>query len=178
MAAAQQPRAEGELEFIEPIRLKKRPGQFGSTEHDDPLQSEPTQLGEGGRPVRKGKSPLKVRWGLGGLFGHQKPALEGLAEERQIRRQTASATHDDGHRLGGAPLPSPQVEKMRTTDQAGGAVAAKGLGADQAAVGPGEGLLEHPAVTDPPQLGGSPLGGSQPAIEADRQDEPQPGTAQ
>ena len=61
------------------------------------------------------------------------------------------------------------LEPLGAADLTGAAVRPQGACTEQTGIGPGQGLLEHPAITSAPQLGSTATGRGKAAIEADRQ---------
>ncbi len=171
MGAAEQEGTNGELKFIQQVlRCQGGHQPCPPQDHQPPL-AQPPQSGEDLSPAAKGQAMLKSsRRGTGGdRWRLQQPALQGLGKERQIERQPAAAADRHGDGLGRPTLASSLLQQVFPMDQAGAAVAPQGLGSHQGGISPGQGLLQHPAVAGPAQLGRTTLRGSEPPIEADRQ---------
>ena len=67
------------------------------------------------------------------------------------------------------------LQQIRRADQTGAAMEAQGFGTHQAAIRPGQGFLQNPAITRAAQLGRPALRRSKATIQAHRQDQAQLG---
>lgn len=171
---SQEPGAEGELKLINLTLSQQTSCQGRTTKHHQASEALPRKGLKGGGPVAQAQAPLKT-FGIRRLWWSKQPALQRLPPERQLRRDRGGAAHHHGHRLVGAASRNALGQQIGRVDQASAAVAPQCFSADQAAICPGQGLLKHPAITYPAQLGRTALRGRQSAIEADGQHQAQMG---
>ena len=100
---------------------------------------------------------------------HQQPALQRLRKKAELRIKAAPAAHHHGGRLFRPALQAALLEQLRVMNQAGAAVQAQGAAADQAGIGPSQGLLQCLTIAAATNLGSTTGGRCQAAVQADRQ---------
>jgi hypothetical protein len=82
------------------------------------------------------------------------------------------AAHQEHRRLGAAAGGDPFRQQVSPVDQAAAAVGPQAAGPQEAAIGPGESLLEGTTVTGSAEASRPTLGWRQPTVEADGQHQP------